>query len=309
MPATASKKCLACDGSLTGAQMKWCSERCRESLRGRVRSDTGQRILPPDEEKISILDKPSAQTAKKIDGELWVVWSDLHSTFMDVDAYDALRRWIERYQPYGSVANGDLVDHFAISKYPTDVRRRVEHNIVKEYKIVRKVLAWFDETVEENRLGLGNHCIRAEHYFMTRAPEVLELFDATTFLQMMGVPKSWETYGYQKYTHLGKLRITHGDVVRKHAGMSALAQRNDIGGGSVLMGHSHRLGMVPVRGADGWDYAIEGGHLSQMEPMYMRKRPDWMQGFVAVTLTGRGNFVAETVPIIDGKCIYRGEMI
>jgi hypothetical protein len=117
-------------------------------------------------------------------------------------------------------------------------------------------------------------------------------------------------YGFEhrKYGDLyriGKLSVTHGEIVRKHSGASAKAHYEKVGG-SVLHGHTHRMGSYFRTTAAGAHGAWENGCLCRLDPEYV-KRPDWQQGFSVIHVDPKtGTFNVQQVPILARRFFYYG---
>ena len=99
------------------------------------------------------------------------------------------------------------------------------------------------------------------------------------------------------------LLVTHGDVVRKYGGYSARGMLDKFYH-SVIMGHTHRLGMTAQRlpgigsKQDKQIYAWELGCLCDLNPVYA-SAPNWQNGFGIISVSKDG-FGVEPVMIQNG---------
>ena len=103
---------------------------------------------------------------------------------------------------------------------------------------------------------------------------------------------------------LGDLEIIHGTVVRRHSGASAKAH-HDSSGGSVLIGHVHRLGTFYHSNRWGTHVAIENGYLARNDFDYT-DRPNWQQGFTCVEYQKDGEFTVRQHMIQEGVMYVDG---
>ncbi|KKL77541.1 hypothetical protein LCGC14_2033900, partial [marine sediment metagenome] len=109
------------------------------------------------------------------------------------------------------------------------------------------------------------------------------------------------------------LWFTHGDLLRKHAGMSARAKSDD-SHCSVIVGHSHRMGWSPRTTWTGVEDAYEVGHLSDYTQLdYIHTVPNWQQGWAVVEFPPEGGHYVNFVKVVEVKrkrlVMYKGEVI
>jgi hypothetical protein len=104
------------------------------------------------------------------------------------------------------------------------------------------------------------------------------------------------------------LIVTHGDVVRKGGGYSARGMIDKYFQ-SLIMGHTHRLGMTAQRlpgigsKLEKQIYAWEMGCTCDLNPIYA-SAPNWQNGFGIIAVSDDGTFGVEPVLIQDGvACI------
>lgn len=235
------------------------------------------------------------------------VMSDLHGLFHDPRALAAFFRTMEAFEPdlVGSI--GDLADFYQLSKYDKDPERATRWSVKRERRRLAPVLDRVDELSRDAPfITLGNHEARWATYLRHNAPALSGL-DGLTVEDVLGIPDRWRALPYGKVFRLGKLGFTHGDVLRSQAGASALAQRAKVGG-SVIMGHSHRLGGGYFSDSTGQYGAWEIGHLAR-PPVYSDAPQNWQQGFAAVTFGRGGTFTVDLVPVHKGRAWFRGEWL
>jgi hypothetical protein len=151
----------------------------------------------------------------------------------------------------------------------------------------------------------GNHEKRIQSYIRNKAPAfggldnlqlpVLLGFDKLGIVQLPDVAPF--AYGWV---------TTHGDTaartLSKSAGSSAIIQAKRIGR-SVVMGHTHRLGIVSETIAGKCLTGVETGHGMDLQKASYISYPNWQAGFVAFEL--EDNKVKQIRPV---KLSTRGEI-
>ena len=138
----------------------------------------------------------------------------------------------------------------------------------------------------------------------TKAREVSSIRDLSIDKQYGLTENEIEHIEYEKGLLInGVFMVTHGDLIRAHAGYTAKGML-DKHGGCGMHGHSHRWGSSPKRnrfGIYGW---WENGCLCSLDPDWIQN-PNWMQAFSLVHFT-KDRFWVEQLPIINRKFMYGG---
>ena len=215
--------------------------------------------------------------------------------------------FVEWLKPEGFIWNGDITDFYALSSFSKNPLS--EDTIVSERKATQeymKRVRSYKFIKTRDWLG-GNHEDRFRRYIWQNA-KALGLDADITLAELFEVEK----YGfkYQPYgaiLQLGKLDVTHGTIVRQHSGWSAKAHY-DKRGGSVLIGHTHRMGIYYRTNAKGVHAAYENGCLCKMDPEYVQD-PDWQQGFSVVHVGTDGYFNVQQIPVVGGNRIHYGDKV
>lgn len=107
------------------------------------------------------------------------------------------------------------------------------------------------------------------------------------------------------HVDVADVEVFHGDMCRKGSGASAKAH-HDKTGGSVLIGHVHKLAVLHKTNKWGTHVFIENGHLGREDFEYIN-RPDWQQGFTVIESTEDGkrqikqHFIQDGILLADGK--------
>lgn len=231
-----------------------------------------------------------------------VVNSDQHFPFEQKVCIKLSRQFIRDLQPGAVHLLGDIIDFYTISRFSRDPNRRLtlqgEIDSASAYcEGVRDDAPKADIFYSE-----GNHENRLTRYLHSEAKELASL-SCLNLPSLLGLDRLGIKYvEANKPYKIGHLLYTHGEIVRKHSGMTASAHIDKYGC-SVIHGHTHRLGsyyrttMSDTHG--GW----ENGCLCA-PPTYMNS-PNWQRGFSVVWYDGP-KFHVEQVPIIRNKYVYQG---
>lgn len=216
--------------------------------------------------------------------ERWVILSDIHIPYHDKGALAVALEFLRHSQPTGLVLNGDVMDFHEVSTHPKTPGSVItfQDEINEGRQFLRAVRAMLPDA--EIVYTMGNHEDRIERYLAARAPELASVEDLS-FCSLMDLPQLGIRFvDKRQKVRVGGLEVFHGSIIRKDAGNSARAhmQRR---GGSVLMGHTHRLAAVCRTDRHGVSMAIENGHLSDPDPSWCQD-PDWQQGFTEVLVAG-----------------------
>lgn len=220
---------------------------------------------------------------------------------------------ISQLQPRVIVLNGDTVDMLAVSRFPKDIRH--DYSLLDERNAYQKFLRDLVEVsngaeiieTHSNHSGNGTDG-RWFRYLSERLGELGTLPDIQEKLSYQNVflGDFKDRVTHRDYVELcSDLIVIHGDVVRKNGGYSARGMLDKYFQ-SLIMGHTHRLGMTAQRipGIGGRTekqlYAYEMGCLCDLNPIYASV-PNWQNGFGIVALGEDDSFGVEQVLIQDGS--------
>lgn len=213
--------------------------------------------------------------------------------------------FLEWLKPDVFVWNGDITDFYALSEFSKNPLS--EDTIVSERKTtqeyMRRVKSY--KFIKERYWLGGNHEDRFRRYIWKNA-KALGLDADVTLADLFDTKGYGFVYSpYGSVHKAGKLDITHGSIVRQHSGWSGKAHY-DKRGGSVLIGHTHRMGIYYRSNAKGVHAAYENGCLCQLNPEYVQD-PDWQQGFAVVHVGTNGYFSVQQIPVVGGTRIHYGK--
>ena len=232
------------------------------------------------------------------DGHTRVVMPDLHIPFQDTKLLAAWFDFVEETEPDGIDVIGDLLDCYSLSRFDKNPERK--NSFKDEVGWAWMTLAEMRERAPQAEIcySEGNHEERLRRLLWGNAKALAGLkgLSMPELLELDNVGAIWYPMG-QPYK-INDLWFMHGDIIRKHAGNTARAQ-SDKTDGSVLIGHTHRMGYVPTSGWERVRDAYEVGHLTDVSQMeYITGVPNWQQGWAVVTFS-KGTHHVDFVRVVE----------
>ena len=250
-----------------------------------------------------------------------ILISDLHSIFVDHDAFNCLLKVLKDNSFDELCLNGDGLDFPYLSRYDS---RLFEIPILKNYSEIKEIeftknhLLKAISTVSKNpnmikRYRLGNHEERlTEGKNKQAADRIAVLFkhyNSSSLDEMLSLKELNWIYDPSAVTnYFDMFDVVHGVSLAK------AASRNNIFSfmSSGSSGDTHRLNSTYIRTKKGNFMWCESGcfrTLDDVEYIPTGRIVDWMQGFVTVTFDlKKGTFYAKTHPIINGHCEFNGKL-
>lgn len=240
-----------------------------------------------------------------------VVISDTQMPYEDKRAVRAVIDFIGQYQPDEVIHIGDVVDYPQPSRWNKDTRGEFEGSVFRDSEYtVKNLIAPLRDAFPDGPIGFleGNHDLRPREYLDKYAPALsgTDAFDFGTLLQFdeYGITKLPEFYKFAPgwvatHGHRGSIRLT------QNAGATALGAAKKLGV-SVVMGHTHRLGIASYSTGYGNKVnntltGMEVGNLMDMRQAGYLKgaAANWQQGFGIFHVDGK--HVQATPVRISGK--------
>jgi len=224
-----------------------------------------------------------------------IVLPDLHVPFHDKKLLEC---WMTRLTNGNGVGRfhgvdiiGDFIDCYSLSRFDSNPARKntFQQEVDEGNEILNKIRQIAPNA--DIRYSEGNHEDRLRKLLWGKAP-------ALAHLRNFGIPHVMglenlevQYYRTEEPYKIGDLWYGHGDLLRKHAGMSARA-KGDAMGGSVIIGHTHRLGYCPFTMHTGtWD-AYEVGYMADPTQLdYHRHVFNWQLGWAEVNFRGGYHWV------------------
>lgn len=234
----------------------------------------------------------------------WAIINDVQIPWQDKRVLTLACDFIKDLKPHGIILNGDILDCYAISDYNKDPDRIKSWGIKREITEAGQLMAQFKDVKERWWLG-GNHedRWRRVQWQFPAFRGMFQDFPAALHLEEHGF--KWKPYG--GIVSLGKLLVTHGSLVSKHSAQTARSHYDKYGN-SILVGHTHRLGVYYRTNSRGMHAAYENGCLCRLNPEYVQA-PDWQQGLSIVHVMKNGYFNVQQVPILRRKVMLYGGQV
>lgn len=233
----------------------------------------------------------------------WVILSDLQIPFQDQPVIDLVVSFIQDLKPYGIILNGDIIDAYQLSEFSKDPLEAA--TIRSEQRQAGRLMSRLSRVGTERWWVGGNHEDRLRRYLWNHAPKFAGLSELTfpSLFHLGDYGFKWKEYG--AHIDLGKLMVTHGSMVSKHSGQSGKSHMEKYGT-SILIGHTHRLGVYYKRDVRGVHAAYENGCLCRLDPEY-DQHPNWQAGFSVCHVAEGGMFNVQQIPILNRKTFFYGQ--
>lgn len=231
----------------------------------------------------------------------------------------SLIRFIHNWQPDEVCIIGDFMDFPQPSVWSKNTRFEFEGSIFTDCELGKRALAAIRNGFSGRVTFIeGNHDSRARVYHAKYAPALAEskAFHIGTLLDFDGFGIE-ETSGFYDFhdgwtaTH-GHLGFTLSNIGARTAVLAATSIQR-----SVVMGHTHRLGVISdTKGYDGKPTLLTGvevGHIMDVRPgktpAYLKKgMANWQSGF-AIAYINNAHVSPVTVPMLDdGGFIFEGKL-
>ena len=237
-----------------------------------------------------------------------LVIPDTHVPFHDRKAWALVLRVIREMQPDRIVLLGDFADCLAVSHFPKTPSRAA--GLGAEIASVNVELDALSEAAGKASVVFlsGNHEWRLERYLTQKAPELFDVLEISSLLNV--AKRGWRWVPYKQHITIGKVAYAH-DI--GYSGKSAVQQSLSSFGGNIIFGHTHRSGIVyggtvkrehRVAMSCGWL-----GDVSEIDYMHQSQTKDWQTGFGWVQQAKNGDSWLQFVPIIAGRCCVEGYWI
>jgi predicted phosphodiesterase len=248
-------------------------------------------------------------TKEPVDAIRCLVLSDIHIPYHDHAALGVALAYARDYRPTHIILNGDILDAHEVSSHPKD-----RHNVVTFQDEVNETRQFLRVLRQQHKKAqiyytMGNHENRIERYLTQHAPE-LSSVTSLALDELLGMQANRITFvDSRNKVRVGPFEVFHGSVIRKDSGNSVRGhmQRR---GGSVAMGHTHRMAVVSKTDRHGVHWGLENGHLSEPDPSWAFD-PDWQQGFSQIdvydgAVSIRQHHVNNGRLLVDGK-LYKAQ--
>ena len=236
-----------------------------------------------------------------------VAVADTHAPEQDVMALNCACNYISYYQPDKIIHLGDAGDFKSVSHWIQNKRLlteglRVNDDIKNAVDVLNVIKSAAPSA--ELVLTMGNHDDWCNKYIEEHS-EIEGLLDIEEEYKRAG----WQVIKINKPYQVGKLVFGHGWFVGKYHANSTIHAFSK----SVIYGHTHTFQAHTESFLDGEKMAMSIGCLCDMNPHYLRNRPNrWVHGFATIDIDiATGEFFIDFIKIIKGRfsrngIIYKG---
>jgi predicted phosphodiesterase len=247
----------------------------------------------------------------------YVIIPDTQLPYEDRKALKSVIRFIGEYQPDEVVHIGDLMDYPQPSRWSKGTAAEYEGSVFEDSEYAKKRLLEPLREVYSGPVGVleGNHDERPRVYLSKYAPALAES-GAFNLDQLLDFEKYGITLLPHFYDFAPNWLMTHGHKanirISQVGGSTALLAAKKFGK-SVIMGHTHRLGIISH--SEGYDGQINriltgfevGNLMNQKLAGYLKGGTgNWQQGFGVVHVDGK-HVHPERVPITNGRFTVDGQ--
>ena len=248
-----------------------------------------------------------------------VIIPDTQIPFDDRKALKALIGYIGDTQPDLVIHIGDLMDYPSPSRWTKGTKEEFQQRIKPDSEQAKTRFLGPLRAVYTGPVGVheGNHDLRPREYLAQYAPALADYAEDFRFENLL----DFDGFGVAVLPEFNKVApgwvTTHGHRggirLSQNAGDTALNAAKRFNA-SVIMGHTHRLGLKPESRGFGGSvsatlWGMEVGNLMNMKLAGYLKggTANWQQGFGLLTVDGH-HVKPELVPINNGRFSVDGEV-
>lgn len=235
-----------------------------------------------------------------------LVGLELQIPYQNRKLFDGFLEFAEDFVPDRVVVIGDYLDVPGPSRWNRGTALEFAGTLQRECVRGQEYLAELRNTVGDScqvDFHEGNHEKRIESYIRNKAPAFAGL-DALRIPHLLGFDK----LGIRLLADVAPFArgwiSTHGDVVArtlsKSGGSSAVIQAKRVGK-SVVMGHTHRLGLVSETVAGKTLTGVETGHMMDLKKASYVAYPNWQAGFAAFEIDETNRVTSIKLVKLDTK--------
>lgn len=233
--------------------------------------------------------------------------SDLQVPFHDRKAVDAVAQCITDHDSDRVISIGDEMDFQTISRWSAGTPTEYERSIGKDRDATVDIL----RDLQVTDVIRSNHTDRLYNKIMRNAPGLLGApeFELENFLRL---PELGITFHREAFNFAPGWLAMHGDESGLRAGAGATAAGLSAKTGmSVVCGHTHRMGLIPVSEAYNgkisktrWGFEV-GNLMDFSSAKYTKGVANWQQGWGALLVEGK-TVTPIPIPIINRSFNFLG---
>lgn len=268
--------------------------------------EDSERILSPVQEH-----RLAVSSAFRSPKNMWVVISDVHIPAENQDLMNAVFNLLKDYkhQIKGFIIAGDFLDCYGFSTHSLNQVQPEGYSMELEYELGNMYLDQIDNILPEavKIFTNGNHEDRYNRYFKNVNTNVLK--DITPSpkealkLKERGyqVLENWKEDSFR----IGNLEVFHGQYLNANA----IKTHMNKAGGSVMYGHSHRVGSLHDNGASGFNIGWLGNPDHDFFKYASRfERASWVNGFAVVYELENNGFQVNQITCQNNKFMFGGKL-
>jgi predicted phosphodiesterase len=229
--------------------------------------------------------------------------SDLHIPYHNVEAITLAIDYGIKAKVNTIFINGDLMDFHQLSRFVKDPRKR---SVKYEFDTTKAFLVSLREAFPSAEIYWlkGNHCVRYEHWLMTKVHEIFddEYYHLENRLRLN--EQRIKIIDDKTLVKAGQLSITHGHHVMRgffspvNSARGAWMKAKQ----SVIIGHVHKVSNHVEVNLDGQTFGCwSTGSLCELRPDYSPLVSNYQHGFAHVVIDNDGTFAVNNYQIINGK--------
>lgn len=309
----------------TGLPEKRCRVILREYLERNPNSprnphDTAKRDAQPVQEVEYTTPRPAraypptpsitAERTRRI-----VILSDIHIPHDDLMLIQKILAWMKTQHLDTVILNGDTLDCESISKYLKNDAMSLSDELARGNAFLdllseaaRAVnpackIVWID----------GNHEERLKKLLMAQANQLIDLevdgeavVSIPHLLSLKRRRIQYLSYS-ETYELPGNLFVEHGHNVSQHSGYTVANAMRKLGG-SIIMGHVHRIGAHYKTDRMGIHRGFEQGCLCLDASYLPQKSANWQRGFGVVDYFGETDWHYTQVVAQDRRFVIDGQV-
>lgn len=235
---------------------------------------------------------------KSSDIHTYFIAADLHAHKLHVPTFDIMCKHADLISSPALIINGDLFElEYMMKRDPNYAKWKNLSGNMDEFFIPK----WEEEISFINRILdeaqkhfvkiiflLGNHSQpRIDEFLRDVCPLAYRgnfSIEDKLKLKQRNIPM----INYNDWLEIGDMRLTHGEF----SGVSALKKHQAMSSSkSVVIGHIHKLSMMPFRQVDGTNHAWSLPCMSELNPHWLKsKSNDWDLGYAILQVKSTGKF-------------------
>lgn len=225
----------------------------------------------------------------------WLVIPDLQIPYHDPLFVKNLISLMKRTNPTGVLCVGDEIDLPQPSRWSKGWAEEFAGTLERDMEMTHSIMGRLRRASGDVPFHLmrSNHGDRLQNYLRRYAPAFQNL-SCLQYKQLLGYDKLGITYHELPFRFAPGWVMAHGDEggLRKHAGWTAMGLAEKFGC-SVVCGHTHRMGLVPVsRGFGGRTKTIWGmevGHGMELSKAHYMPAlsANWQAGCGIIFVEGK----------------------